>query len=207
MRKRLGILFAIAAAAAITIACGASDAGITTKVKAKIMADRTITNSDQIDVTTQDKVVTLSGTADSMTSKERAVTLARGTEGVTNVIDNLTVAGAATASNMAGNPPAEGGNPSAEGAPAAPGSTNPVSEAAGQVAEKVDDVAITSAVKAKLIGDSQVSAGKIDVDTKDGVVTLKGTVSSEQEKDKALQIARNTKGVQRVEDQLMVRSS
>jgi len=39
------------------------------------------------------------------------------------------------------------------------------------------------------------------------VVTLKGTVSSEQEKDKALQIARNTKGVQRVEDQLMVRSS
>jgi hyperosmotically inducible periplasmic protein len=207
MRKRLGILFAIAAAAAIMVACGASDAGITTKVKAKITADRAITNSDQIDVTTQDKVVTLSGTADSMASKERAVTLARGTEGVTNVIDNLTVAGAATASNMAGNPPAEGGNPSAEGAPAASGSTNPVSEAAGQVAEKVDDVAITSAVKAKLIGDSQVSAGKIDVDTKDGVVTLKGTVSSEQEKDKALQIARNTKGVQRVEDQLTVRSS
>jgi hyperosmotically inducible periplasmic protein len=206
MRKRLGILFAIAAAAAITVACGASDAGITTKVKAKITADRTITNSDQIDVTTQDKVVTLSGTADSMASKERAVTLARGTEGVTNVIDNVTVAGAATASNMAGNPPAEGGNPSAEGASAS-GSTNPVSQAAGQVAEKVDDVAITSAVKAKLIGDSQVSAGKIDVDTKDGVVTLKGTVSSEQEKDKALQIARNTKGVQRVEDQLMVRSS
>ena len=199
MRKRLGILFAIAAAAAITVACGASDAGITTKVKAKIMADRAITNSDQIDVTTQDKVVTLSGTADSETSKERAVTLARGTEGVTNVIDNITVAGAA-ASNMAGNPPAEG-------APAASESTNPVSEAAGKVAEKVDDVAITSEVKAKLIGDSQVSARKIDVDTKDGVVTLKGTVSSEQEKDKALQIARNTKGVQRVEDQLMVRSS
>ena len=206
MRKRLGILFAIAAAAAIAVACGASDAAITTRVKAKIMADRTITNSDQIDVTTQDKVVTLSGTADSATSKERAVTLARGTEGVTNVIDNLTVAGAA-ASNMSGNPPAEGGNPSPEGAPAASGSTNPVSEAAGQVAEKVDDVAITSAVKAKLIGDSQVSAGKIDVDTKDGVVTLKGTVSSAQEKDKALQIARNTKGVQRVEDQLTVRSS
>ena len=206
MRKRLGILFAIAAAAAITVACGASDTGITTKVKAKIATDRTITNSDQIEVTTQDKVVTLSGTADSQASKERAVTLARGTEGVTNVIDNLTVAGA-SASNMAENPPAEGANPSAEGAPAASGSTNPVSEAAGKVAEKVDDVAITSAVKAKLIGDSEVSARKIDVDTKDGVVTLKGTVSSEQEKDKALQIARNTKGVQRVEDQLMVRSS
>ncbi|HEY6929717.1 MAG TPA: BON domain-containing protein [Thermoanaerobaculia bacterium] len=206
MRKRLGILFAIAAAAAITVACGASDAGITTKVKAKIAADREVTNSDRIEVTTQDKVVTLSGTADSQASKERAETLARSTEGVTNVIDNLTVAGA-SASNMAGNPPAEGANPSAEGAPAASGSTNPVSEAAGKVAEKVDDVAITSAVKAKLIGDSDVAARKIDVDTKDGVVTLKGTVSSEQEKDKALQIARNTKGVQRVEDQLMVRSS
>jgi len=206
MRKRLGILCAVLAAAAIAIACGASDTGITTKVKAKIAADRTITNSDQISVTTQDKVVTLSGTADSDASKERAVTIARGTEGVTNVIDNMTVAGA-MASNMAGNPPAEGSNPSAEGAPAASGSTNPVSEAAGKVAEKVDDVAITSAVKAKLIGDSQVAARKIDVDTKDGVVTLTGTVSSQQEKDKAIQIARATKGVQRVEDQLTVRSS
>src|SRR5262249_13516041 len=130
---------------------------------------------------------------------------ARGTEGVTNVIDNLSVA-PATASNAAGGNPPEG-NPPAEGAMGASGSTNPVSEAAGKVAEKVDDVAITSAVKAKLIGDSEVSARKIDVDTKDGVVTLKGTVSSEQEKDKALQIARNTRGVQRVEDQLTVRAS
>src|SRR5215471_4822421 len=128
MRKRLGILCAVVAAAAIAIACGATDTGITTKVKAKIAADRTITNSDQISVTTQDKVVTLSGTADSDASKERAETIARGTEGVTNVIDNITVAGAAAAnmagnpppgneaSNMAGNPP-PGDNPPAPGAP------------------------------------------------------------------------------------------
>lgn len=192
MRKRLGVLFAIVAAAAIAAAC-ASDASTTTKVKAKISADRTITNSDQISVATQDGVVTLTGTVDSDASKERALKLARETEDVKSVVDNLT---APTA--VASSAPSE--NPSAESASGA------VSEAAGKVAEKVDDVAITTEVKTKLIADSQVAARKINVDTKDGVVTLKGTVKTEQEREKAIQIARDTRGVQRVEDQLTVSS-
>lgn len=185
MRKRLSAILAVLAFAALTAACGESDAGITTRIKAKISADRAITNTDQIEVSTQHKVVTLSGKTDSEAAKERAILLARGSEGVTSVVDNLTVAPSASNEGVGG----------------------AISEAAGKVAEAVDDAAITTAVKAKLIGDSQVSGTKIDVDTKDGIVTLKGTVKSDEEKSKAIQIARDTKGVQRVEDQLTVRSS
>jgi hyperosmotically inducible protein len=186
MRKRLSTILAVLAFAALAVACGESDAGITTRIKAKISADRAITNTDQIEVSTHGKVVTLSGKTDSEASKERAILLAPGSEGVTNVVDNLTVAPASASSGGVG---------------------GALSEAAGKVAEAVDDAAITTAVKAKLIGDRQVSGTKIDVDTKDGIVTLKGTVKSDEEKSKAIQIARDTKGVQRVEEQLTVRAS
>jgi hyperosmotically inducible periplasmic protein len=192
-RKKLSAVLSVLAAAAVSLAlmtaCGESDTTLTTKVKAKILADRAVTSSDQIEVSTANHVVTLGGTTDTEASKERALTLARSTEGVSNVVDNLRVSTSVASNSMPG------------------GVTGAVSDAAGKVTEAVDDAAITTAIKAKLIGDSSVSGTKIHVDTKDGVVTLQGTVKSEDEKSKAVQIARDTKGVQRVEDQLTVQSS
>ena len=69
------------------------------------------------------------------------------------------------------------------------------------------DTAITQAVKEKLLLQPETSSGNIAVDTHDGVVTLTGTVKSPQEKDQVIQTARNTQGVQRVEDKLSVSSS
>ena len=77
----------------VAVACAQTDAGITTKVKSKLAADDTV-KAYQIDVDTRDKVVTLSGSVDSQSAKEQAVSLARGTEGVADVVDNITVAGA-----------------------------------------------------------------------------------------------------------------
>ena len=78
----------------VAVACAQTDAGITTKVKAKLAADDTV-KAYQIDVDTREKVVTLSGSVDSQAAKEQAVSLARGTEGVADVVDNITVSGAA----------------------------------------------------------------------------------------------------------------
>lgn len=64
------------------------------------------------------------------------------------------------------------------------------------------DVGITTAVKAKLAADDTVKAYKIDVDTKDGVVTLGGTVDTAEAKTRAVEVAKNTKGVANVVDQL-----
>jgi hyperosmotically inducible protein len=68
------------------------------------------------------------------------------------------------------------------------------------------DAATTAEVKAKLLADSDVSGLKIDVDTKDHVVTLSGTVSSAVEKAKALRLAGEVTGVDRVDDRLTVKA-
>ena len=86
-----GLLGAVSAAVlAFTVACSQSDAGITTAVKSKLSADDTV-KAYKIDVDTQNKVVTLNGDVESSAQKEHAVMIARQTNGVTDVIDNLRV--------------------------------------------------------------------------------------------------------------------
>ena len=66
------------------------------------------------------------------------------------------------------------------------------------------DAGITTAVKSKLVADDLVKARQINVDTKDKVVTLTGEVKTQAEESRALQIARDTKGVVNVVDQISV---
>jgi hyperosmotically inducible periplasmic protein len=66
------------------------------------------------------------------------------------------------------------------------------------------DPALTAAVKGKLMADTTVAGLRIDVDTRDGVVTLTGQVRSQTEKDQALKLARETNGVKSVIDRLTV---
>jgi len=68
----------------------------------------------------------------------------------------------------------------------------------------VDDVMISSKVKAKLIANSDIKAGDIDVSSSQGVVTLIGRVSSKAIKSDAVRIARGTAGVKDVNDELTV---
>jgi hyperosmotically inducible periplasmic protein len=75
---------------------------------------------------------------------------------------------------------------------------------AGCSAQAIDDSTLTAKVKGKLATDSETSATKISVETKDGVVTLTGTVPTSTEKTKAEQIARNTDGVKRVANDIKV---
>lgn len=67
-----------------------------------------------------------------------------------------------------------------------------------------DDVIISSTVKSKLIANSEIKAGDIDVSSSQGVVTLIGRVSSQLIKTDAERIARGTKGVSDVNNELSV---
>jgi hyperosmotically inducible periplasmic protein len=71
-------------------------------------------------------------------------------------------------------------------------------------AQDVTDAATTAAVKSKFLGDTKVSGLNINVDTKDNVVTLTGTVHSAAEKAEALRLAKTTKGVKSVVNNLTV---
>jgi len=66
------------------------------------------------------------------------------------------------------------------------------------------DAAITMKIQAKYADDDVVKGRNIDVDTVNGVVTLKGEVDTKRERDAAEQLARETSGVKRVIDELKV---
>jgi hyperosmotically inducible protein len=68
----------------------AGDAAITAKVKAAILAEPGL-KSLSINVDTKDATVTLSGTVASDNLRDRAKQIAMSTEGVKNVVDNLSV--------------------------------------------------------------------------------------------------------------------
>ena len=68
----------------------------------------------------------------------------------------------------------------------------------------VDDATITTRVKTAFINDPLVGGLRIDVDTFKGVVTLTGRVKSEQEQEKAIQLARGIRGVTSVKSALVI---
>ena len=59
-------------------------------------------------------------------------------------------------------------------------------------------------MKTKLLTDPDTPGLKLEVDTKDQVVTIRGTVANEAQKEEALQIARNTDGVRGVNDNVTI---
>jgi len=64
---------------------------------------------------------------------------------------------------------------------------------------------LTAKIKSKMALDDTIEAAQVDVDTNGSVVTLRGTVDSEAERTRALQLARETEGVTSVVNELKVR--
>ena len=214
MYQRFAILLS-AGALALTVACSQTDAGITSAVKTKMAADNTV-KASEINVDTHNHVVTLNGTVGSNAEKERAVMIARNTRGVTSVVDNLTVGPVAATSGSYSESAKETAQEAKEktentardakqktetAAHDAKVKTERATEKTGEV---VTDAAITSAVKTKFLAEPGVPGTSINVDTNNHVVTLTGTVKSKAEMDKAMAIARDTKGVKRVVNHLKV---
>lgn len=73
------------------------------------------------------------------------------------------------------------------------------------VGEYVDDATITTRVKARMAEDKQVSAMRLNVETLNGTVQLSGFATSEAEKARATQIARNVPEVKAVRNDIVVR--
>lgn len=70
--------------------------------------------------------------------------------------------------------------------------------------EIVDDATITTRVKTALLADPEISGLKIDVDTMEGKVRLKGETKTLALRKKAESIARGVPGVKSVNNQLIV---
>ena len=149
-----------------------SNATTTATIKSKLLWNSNTEGLD-IDVTTNNGVVTLSGTAQSDAAKDLAGMLAKDTDGVHRVDNEIRVNADATAAAKAQN-------------------------AADDAGEAISDAWITSKIKSSYLLSSNLSGLDISVDTKNGVVALSGTVMSSEEKDLAIQTAENIKGVKEV---------
>ena len=76
--------------------------------------------------------------------------------------------------------------------------------ATARVEESVAEAALTTKIKAKMALDDHVRARAIDVTTVGTTVTLEGKVRSNEERERAVTLARETAGVTHVIDQLVI---
>ena len=164
----------------LVMGCASTEMGVASKVKAKFAADDVV-KASQIEVKASNGVITLTGNVDSEDAKNRALALARSTAGVVSVVDMIS---ARQASGSGDAPHAD-----------------------RTVGEVFDDSGITMSVKGRLLDDPLVKGLRIDVDTRDGVVFLTGSVGSDAERQKAIQLARDSKGVRDVQANLTLKKS
>lgn len=160
-----------------------NDATITAKVKSNLLWNRSTDGLD-IDVDTDDGVVTLTGAVETAAQRDMAVQLARNTSGVREVVDRLAVD------------------------PDAPDVTDAIAETVGDAAEKTgqvfNDAWITSKVKTVLAFNKNTDGSDIGVSTENGVVTLEGVVPSERQKRYVVNLVGDIVSVKSVNDRLEV---
>jgi hyperosmotically inducible periplasmic protein len=171
-----------------------SDATITAQVKSKLLWN---TNTDglQIDVDTMNGRVSLTGTADTKAARDLAGRLASNTQGVVAVDNKLTIdPDRAVARRIDPDRPVAGTDRAATDADRRADRT-----VARTDTDQPADGWISTKVKSTLLFSRSVDGLDIDVDTKQGVVALKGTVDSDAERQAAVELARDIKGVRRVD--------
>ena len=152
-----------------TLSQSFSNATTTATIKSKLLWNSNTEGLD-VNVTTNNHVVTLTGTAQSDAAKDLAGMLAKDTDGVSRVVNDIQVNANATTAAKAQNTADEAG-------------------------EAISDAWITSKIKSSYLLSSNLDGLDISVDTKNGVVSLSGTVMTDAEKDLAVSTAKNIKGV------------
>jgi osmotically-inducible protein OsmY len=79
-----------------------------------------------------------------------------------------------------------------------------VSATAAPQDKKATDDYINDAVKQKLAADTVVKGGDLDIEVKDGVVTLSGKVHEQRQKSRAEQVAKKVHGVKSVVNNIKI---
>ena len=184
----------------------ASDEQLSAEIATRIANHETL-KADAVKVNVKNGVVTLTGMVGKDIDKTTAEQLAR-VDGVVRVENNLksrekaTDAVTGTAGTVASKTKA-GAEKTVDASKKAAGKTKDVFSKSG---EKITDGWITSRIKTKFMADDTLQASAINVDTRDHVVTLKGAVPTEAARMKAMDLAKEVEGVDRVVDSLKVTS-
>ena len=176
------------------------DSWITMKVHSQFVPEDTLEGSD-IDVDTNKGVVTLNGTVTGDAGKARAVAIAKATDGVNSVVDNLKIAPAHSMSAEA----REAGAKAADKTKAAGRDVKDAAkDATGTTGKAITDGWIKSKIAAQYVTEDSLDNSDIDIDVSRGAVVLNGAVRTAAAKDKATALAKGTDGVKSVKNNLKV---
>lgn len=204
---KLSVMFALSMCAAGSIPASAavaphpvfqaqpSDQDISALIATKIAGDKSL-KPDAIKVTVEGGVVTLTGVVPKDADISRVERLAR-VPGAMRVENKLTSREKATDKAK------EAGNKVAD---ASKKGVDKTKQALSKSGEVITDAWISSRIKTKFMADEALRASAITVDSSDHVVTLSGAVLNEAAHAKALSMAREVEGVERVVDKLTVAS-
>jgi osmotically-inducible protein OsmY len=154
------------------------DATITASVKSQLLWNRHTDGLD-INVDTHNAVVTLRGVVATSATRDLAGRLAENTDGVQDVRNKLDIA------------------------PGGADAVDKTKAALGKVGHTVSDSWITTRVKSSLLYAKNVDGSNIHVETRDGVVRLRGIVDSPAERDLAVSITKDIRGVRDVDAKLL----
>lgn len=159
-----------------------------------------VTNHDtrgataRVEVHAKDGAITLTGTADTAADKQLAEAIARSTQGVKSVANQITVSESAA-------------NTQQEGISFDEQSVRAEARAGGErIGESSDDARIYNAVRRQLVAHEGTSKRAIFLDVVNGNVTLRGMVFSTEARDEAVIAAQKVEGVNAVNDRLKVNS-
>ena len=164
------------------VAGAGTDAWMTASIQSRYFVDDEVRGRN-IDVDTRNGVVTLRGTVGSYSERLLATAIARNTDGVREVHDEMTIDAKPRESDR---------------------TRRVLRESVGTAGQRIEDAWITTRIQSKFFVDDQIKARKVDVDTKDGVVTLRGSVATVAAKTAAENLAVETDGVTRVNNLLKI---
>jgi hyperosmotically inducible periplasmic protein len=157
-----------------------SDAWLITKVKTTLLFHRNVSGIGT-EVLADNGIVTLRGEASSVAQKELTTEYVMDVDGVEKVNNEMTVSDAAEKQD-----------------------DKTMAKKTDTVIEAIDDASITALVKTSLLYHRSTSGLSTNVETKDGVVTLKGKAKTAAEKDLAGKYAGDVNGVKRVNNNMTV---
>jgi hyperosmotically inducible periplasmic protein len=177
------------------------DSTLQSRAEAAIKVQPTLKNQD-IDVKVSNKVVTLTGAVQTAARKARAGRAAH-VAGVTSVVNDLKV------DSHAGQNVAEKAGEATKTAvvktgEAAKTAGEKTKEGVSKTGEVITDAWLNTKIHANMVNEPLLKESDINVDVKDHMVTLKGTVTSAAGKVRAGEIAKTTEGVKGVNNMLMV---
>ena len=184
-----------------------SDTAVTDSVKTRLTSQDS-DRSSNIQVSTNDGVVTLEGTVSSDFDKSEAEALANSVDGVDRVDNRLVVSSRATGRTERSRAGSDDTSRMASDEGRGPGSDETSrmasNEAAGADSDEASDTWITTQVKSLLLADSVSQGLDITVETKDGVVSLEGALDDEDTIDHVREIAEDVEGVRDVDTARLV---